>query len=1146
VLFFALLLGFFAALWMLWQEEKEDHLGVALHTVETSQKAVLHTYAAVSRTLYDAVLTRAETLRLLRDGLHAPNEEERAIARGLLFRHLYATYTQLAAVDLRQLHFHTPDGRSYLRLHRPEKSGDDLLKARPLIERALRTRQLQQGFETGKLFHGFRYIYPLEWEDEFLGAVEMGFSFGAIHREMGKLLPEAGFMLILRKQLLMERILPTELNRYRPSPFGPDWLVEAIDANLRPLPESAVNAPLAPILPFLADQGEALQRHLAGDAQAFILPIRTGWFHYHALAFLPLIEADGKHSGYIVATMPVPVLDGYAHNFAFISVIGVLMLGGFVWMRHRQGLARQALEEERERLRTLTENMVDAVYMQDSSGRITYYNPAMVKMLGYPASSLAGAYAHELFHVHGDGQPIPLEDCPIYRAIQAGQVFRSDNETFRAYDGQLVPVEVAVGPIKHHDRVVGAVTIFRDISERKQMEASLRAAREAAEHAVQLKSEFLANMSHEIRTPLNGVLGMLALVLDTPLTAQQREYLSIAYNSGDTLLALLNDILDLSKLEAGRMRVEAVEFDLYATIEDVAKLLAARAHEKGLELTVFVDPSLPHGVVGDPVRLRQVITNLTGNAIKFTERGEVVVHARPEREDETTVWVRIEVRDTGIGIPAEAQAQIFEPFGQADGSTTRRFGGTGLGLTLSRQLVELMGGTLALESEVGRGSIFWFTLPLPKAKRLKQQVDPHPGLVGKRVLIADDNPTNRTIFERLCTAWGMTPVSVEDGAKALVQLMDSQQRGQGFDVAVIDMLMPGMDGQQLARAVRAQEQLRGFPLVLVTSLVGQEGGHKDAKTLFDATLTKPVTQAELHQALVRVLGLVRKTAHPHARAGRYAALDKSHARILLVEDNAVNRKVAEGMLSRLSIQPDVAENGQEALERFKQQHYDLILMDCQMPVMDGIRATQLIRAHEQEQGLPPTPIIALTAHAMPETLEPCYAAGMNAHLTKPFKAEDLYELLHRWLAPNAAQAAEPEPETKTESPPSAAGQASPPASTDQPPPVDWQTLAELKEAIGDDDREIVQFFLDYLPDQLKAMRRALEEKDGPALSREAHSLKGSAGNIGASGLARHCQTLELQAQKQPQEVLSTMLADIEQEAERVAEALHAYLNRKSF
>ncbi|MEW6766121.1 MAG: response regulator [Pseudomonadota bacterium] len=1132
----AALLG---GLYLFWRDEQQDHLKEQSSRIQTTLSAVENSYAVASRTLHASILDRPYTLKLLRAGLNAGDAAEQAIQRGLLFRHLYPTYKRLQADDLRQLHFHWPDGRSYLRMHRPERSGDSLVESRALVREALKQRIPLQAFESGLLFHGFRYMYPLFLDGEFLGTVEAGVSFEAIRREAMKVLPDHGFMLLLRADQMAASVRNAERDIYRPSPLGEHYLVEALSSELRLLDQEQVEAPLNPVAHALAAHRADINKRMR-NGEPFTLAIPTRFLEFYALDFSPVREINGRPVGYTVTVAPAPVLGEYARTLLIVALGGLVLIAAFVWMKHRQATARMHLQEEQDRLRTVTETMVEGLFMQDMDGRITYFNPAMRDMLGFSPARLVGAVAHELIHVHnGAGHVVPLEECPIRNTTQRGEVFHGDNDLFRTAEGSLLPVEVTSAPIIRRGRVIGAVTVFRDITERKKAQQALEDARASAEHTAQLKSDFLANMSHEIRTPLNGVLGMLSLALDTQLTAEQREYLQIAFSSGDTLLALLNDILDLSKMEAGRMRVEATEFDLYPAVEDVAKLFAASAQEKGIDLTVFVDPSLPHWVIGDPVRLRQVITNLTSNAIKFTERGEVIVHARAEREDGDTLWVRFEVRDSGIGISEEARTRIFEAFGQADSSTTRQFGGTGLGLTLSRRLVELMGGQLDLQSQLGHGSTFWFTLPMPKAKRADRSFTPHPALRDKTVLIAEDNPTNRLIFERFCTAWGMHPHSVVDGARALVQLMDAAAHDTPYDLVLLDMLMPGMDGRQLARAIRANPQLHHTPLILITSYLQRSGTPGADSAEFDAILTKPVIQAELHQSIVRALGLEDNDATPARDAGLHAELDLGAARVLLVEDNAVNQRVVLGLLAKAGIQPDVANNGEEAVQAFVSRPYDMVLMDCQMPIMDGMEATRRIRAHEAAQSAMPTPILALTAYATPQELEPCYAVGMNGYLTKPFKAEELLSLVRRWLTPaDAEQASESAPPTPTdESTPTMEAKALPPA-------VDADTLEQLRQALGDDIDGVIDFFLEYLPGQIDALRKATSLDQADVLRREAHSLKGSAGNLGARELARLCGALEHDAREGRLDTAPACLQRIEQETQRVRETLLAVRNNE--
>jgi PAS domain S-box-containing protein len=668
--------------------------------------------------------------------------------------------------------------------------------------------------------------------------------------------------------------------------------------------------------------------------------------------------------------------------------------------------------EERSALASIVDSSGDAIYSETTDMVITSWNPAAERLFGYTATEAVGRNVALLVPL--DRRAELLEHIAEIRRTRKAQNF----ETIRLRkDGSLLQVAVTQSPIFDSTGTVAALSVTaRDISERKQMEAELTRTRDAALEGARLKSEFLANMSHEIRTPLNSIIGMTNLLLDTELTTEQREFAGDVRDGGETLLSLINEILDFSKIAAGKLVFEEIDFELTHTVEETITLVSDQVRRKGLELTVAIDPEVPQFLHGDPARLRQVLLNLLSNAVKFTKHGEISVQVNKITENPKETILRFEVRDTGIGIPKESLHLLFQPFTQVDASTTRHFGGTGLGLSIARELVEHMGGTISVSSTPGAGSTFWFTVKLAKqVEPGKPAAQRFTSLTGTKVIIVDDNSNSREILQRQLTSWGMEARSAGSAEEAL-ELMRSAAQVDPYKVALLDVMMPDVDGIELARTIKADPALKDTAVIFISS-AGPRSDFRAQLHGFDVGgwLTKPVPQSSLYNGLMKVLEASGNGAPQSPPSHNKDALQESSAmgklalpangklRVLIAEDNPINQKLAKLQLKKLGIDADTVANGREAVDAVSQQHYDVVLMDCQMPEMDGYDATREIRRREGQQSH--TRIVAMTAHALDGDRQKCLETGMDGYISKPVNIKALAAELNEVLGGTAPKTA---------------------------------------------------------------------------------------------------------------------------------------------
>ncbi len=815
-------------------------------------------------------------------------------------------------------------------------------------------------------------------------------------------------------------------------------------------------------------------------------------------------------------------------------------IDGVLWDETERVAARQALSESEERFRQLAEAFPETIFEADLSANITYSNVRGLQMFGLTPTDLEkGLHVIDLIAFEDqakvmDRLRVRLEGAP--RELLECRARRLDGAEFHAL--------AFTSPIFQRGTRVGFRGFVMDITERKRAEQELRESNrqlelatahandmaERAERASAAKSEFLANMSHEIRTPMNGVIGMTGLLLDTDLDSEQRRYAETARASAEVLLALVNDILDFSKIEAGKLSLETLDFDLGALLDDFAAMMAPRSEQKRLELLCALAPEVPALLRGDPGRLRQVLTNLLGNAIKFTSQGEVAVRVDVASETARDVVLRFSVRDTGIGIPADKRGMLFQKFTQVDASVTRRYGGTGLGLAISKQLAELMGGEIGVDSREGVGSEFWFTARLEKQPAARPAPVAMPaGMAGARILVVDDNRASRELLQGQLARWGARPSQADDGPSALRLLRGAVDAGDPFLVVLVDQRMPGMDGESLGRAVAEEERLAGTRRVLMASPVAPAERAGLASGEFCARLLKPVRPSELLGCLAAALGSGAPGAAGELAKFAPRGRPRVGLRVLVAEDNFTNQQVALGLLGKLGVRADAVANGREALESLRRIPYDLVLMDVQMPEVDGFAATREIRAGGAPN--PAIPIVAVTAHAMQGDREDCLKAGMDDYLPKPMSAEALARMIEKWAAHvQGAAAAGREPPADSAAPsPGGAGA------------TVFDEASLLERVMGDRAlaQEIARGFLDDAPRQISALRGHLGQQDAPAVRLQAHALKGASAVVGGGRLVSRALEMERAGAAGDLDAARGVFDDLQREFERLKRGMEA-------
>ena len=865
-------------------------------------------------------------------------------------------------------------------------------------------------------------------------------------------------------------------------------------------------------------------------------------------------------SSYWVDTTIVPFMDDQGKPYQYISIrtdiTHLKKLEEESIKAKNDALIRANISEILQGQKPLKQRIADALLALSNAADLHIQNKLGVFLLPEGGSELEmfvthGQYTEEFLHKE---KCVKLGSCLCGRAAISGELIISDDcftdpdhdhtfENMQPHGHYIIPLEynrkilgilfIYTDPYPARDQsrldtltIIGSLFGLAIANER--IKEKMHQARKNAEAMAQAKSDFLANMSHEIRTPMNGVLGMLELLNDLELNEQARNYVETAHSSASLLLNVINDILDISKIESGKLHIEKINFDLRKTVENIAELLAKPAHQKNLELSCFIPPEIKTNLKGDVMRVQQVLSNLLSNAIKFTHEGEVHIAVSTVAETADEVTLRFEVQDTGIGIPEEKHSLLFQDFTQADTSTSRKYGGTGLGLAISKKLVELMGGQIGLQSQVGKGSTFWFELPF---SLVQSDEDTAFDLRGLRILVIDDNETNCLILKKYLDNWGADAVTVQVPEIGLYRLQEAIEENKAFDILLLDMQMPDVSGYEIAAKIRHNPAYNALKIIILSSISLDQ--KSPSQQYFDLMLNKPIKQALLHDAIATVQNRVSAQNNTNTTNSE---IKKLSGHVLFVDDNPVNQQLGCAMLKKAGLSYQVVNNGQEALNARKNESYDLILMDCQMPVMDGYEASRQIRLYEQQTATQKITIIALTANAMEQDRQKCLAAGMDDYLSKPYNFKGLYSVLAHWLNPEEAGDGQPEPVSESNT-----HQINILDENTDSPVIDEEKFNETREMMGDSLAMIIDAFIESGKDNLAAMEEHVEKQDSAGLGKSAHALKGSCAILGMQRLFDSCKQTEESCREHHIDNMEQHVARIRQHFEDSLKAMQTFL-----